>query len=181
MLKRSIGSRYSKALFELLKENNILDGAEKDMPEVVRVIDGDEELKSFLTHPAIGKQEKKDVLAKLFKGKVKDLVFDFLCLLVDKKREEYISIINEELGLLLLDYQGRQICRVSSAFDLSPEVKGLIIEGLSKSTGKKIELEETVDRELIGGIKVQIGDKVFDGSIKSGLENVREALLTAKV
>ena len=165
----------------LMRDGGTLAAAEKDVPEVVRIIEGDEDLKSFLSHPAIGKPEKKGVLDKLFEGKVSDAVFDFLNLLVDKKREEYLPIINEEFGRLLLEYQGRRTCKVSTAFELSDGIRKLIVDGLSKSTGKKIELEEIVDPSLIGGIKVQIGDKVFDGSLKSGLENMREALLSAKV
>ena len=181
MLKRSIGSRYARALFALMKDGGTLDAAEKDVPEVVRIIEGEEDLKSFLSHPGIGKPDKKDVLDKLFKGKVDNAVFDFLNLLVDKHREEYLPIIKEEFDELLLEHQGRRICKVTSAFELSADIRKLIVEGLSKTTGKKIEIEEIVDLSLIGGIKVQIGDKVFDGSLKSGLENMREVLLSAKV
>jgi F-type H+-transporting ATPase subunit delta len=181
MLKRSIGSRYAKALFELSRDTNALGAAEKDFPQVVRIIIDEPDMKSFLNHPAIVPAEKKSLLEKLFKGKIGDTLYDFLCLLVDKNREEYIPIINEEFQKMVLEHQGRQIMMVYTPFELSSEMKGFVIDGLAKSTGKKVEIEEVVDPSLIGGIRVQIGDKVFDGSVKSGLEKLREALLTSKV
>ena len=181
MLKRAIGSRYAKALFELSRDTKALGAAEKDFPQVVRIIEDEPDMKSFMNHPAIVPSEKKALLEKLFKGKINTTLYDFLCLLVDKNREEYIPIINEEMQGMLLDYQGRQIMKVYTPFELSSEIKSMVISGLSKSTGKTVEIEEVVDPSLIGGIKVQIGDKVFDGSVKSGLEKLRDALMTSKV
>ncbi|MFA6448637.1 MAG: F0F1 ATP synthase subunit delta [bacterium] len=181
MLKRAIGSRYAKALFELAKETNSLESAEKDFPQVVRVLETEPDFRSFMNHPAIVPSEKKSLLEKLFKGKIGDEIYDFLSLLVDKNREEYIPIINEELQGMLMEHQGRQIMKVYTPFEMTAETKAMLIEGLAKSTGKKVEIEEVVDPALIGGVKVQIGDKVFDGSVKSGLEKLREALMTSKV
>ncbi len=181
MLKRAIGSRYAKALFELAKDTNALAAAEKDLPQVAQAVEREPDLKSFLVHPAIGATEKKALLEKLFKGRISDTIFDFLCLLVDKNREEYVQIINEELQELILEHQGRQIMRIFTPFELSPELKQIVRDGLAKSTGKIVEIQEVVDPALIGGIKVQIGDKVFDGSLRSGLDNLRETLMAAKV
>ncbi len=181
MLKRAIGTRYARALFDLANKNGKLAEIEKDYPVIINMITENSDLKSFLFHPAIGNTEKKALLEKLLKNSVSDLFADFVNMLVDKNREPYIELIWEDFKILLMDHNKQETAKIYTPFELSPELKSSIAAGLSKSTGKKVEINEVVDSSLIGGIKVQIGDKVFDGSIKSSLAQLSEALHSAKV
>jgi F-type H+-transporting ATPase subunit delta len=181
MLKRAIGTRYARALFELARDTGKLAAIEKDLPSVARILDAEPELYRFLTHPAIRYDEKKSVVSKLLEGKIDELLFNFIYLLIDKKREAYLPIVSEEFDALAMDYHGRQTAKIFTAFGLSDEMRSQLAAGLSKMTGKKVEIEEEVDSSLIGGIKVMIGDKVYDGSVKSNLSDIREELMSAKV
>lgn len=181
MLKRSIGTRYAKALFELARDTDRLDAVEKDFPPLLRMIEEEPGLRRFLTHPAIGSGEKKEIAAKLLRGSVDNLLFDFINLIIDKKREVYLPIIGEEFNEFLMEYRAMRTAMIYTAFALSAEVKQALARGLSKMTGRTVEIVEEIEPALIGGIKVQIGDKVYDGSISDRLSHIREELLSAKV
>jgi len=181
MIKREIGTRYANALFALAREKDILDAVERDFPPALRLTVGNPELKAVLEHPAIGNGEKKNLIEPILKDRINETLFDFINLLIDKKRESYLGIIKEDFDELLREHRGMRIARVFTPFELSSGLRQTLIDGLSKSTGKTVEIEEVVDPSLIGGIRVQIGDKVFDGSIRSRLAQVRESLGRARI
>ncbi len=181
MIKRAIATRYANALFALAEEKGILDDIEKDFPGVAEVIASSGELAAFLSHPAISPDDKKTLLADLFKGKVHEVLFDLLQLTVDKSREEYIPLIQEDFMALLMEHRRQVHAQVSSPFPLSDDVKKEIAERLAKALDKTVIIDEVIDESLIGGIKVQIGDRVYDGSITSKLDQLRDAMLTTGV
>ncbi len=181
MLKRAIATRYATALFLLAEEKGILEDIERDFPGVADVYSSSEELTRFLTHPAIGPGEKKEVLEKLFEGKIHETLYDLVMMTVDKNREEYIPLIWEDFRRLLMEHRGQMRATIFSPFELSTELKQEVEIGLEKVTGKTILLEEKVDNSLIGGIRILIGDRVYDGSVVSTLEQLRETLMTAPV
>jgi F-type H+-transporting ATPase subunit delta len=80
-----------------------------------------------------------------------------------------------------MEHMGKQKATVFTPYELTPETRSAITAGLEKDAGRKIELEQVVDKTLIGGIKVQIGDMVYDGSVRSGLERMKEALGAARL
>jgi len=181
MLKRAIATRYAKALFELGKDKGILEEIEADFPKVAAVIDGNEDAQSFLAHPAIGDEEKKKLIADLFKSKINDSLFDLLCLCVDKNREAYIGLIWQDFKTLLMEHRSQVTAIVYTPYELSPGLKKELEDRMSKSINKTVLLEEVVDKELIGGVRVKIGDRIYDGSVVSKIEQLREAMLSASV
>ncbi len=181
MLKRAIATRYANALFETAKGKGLLDEIERSFPSFVALIESDEDFSRFLTHPAISGAEKKTIVETAFKGGVTPLLFDMICLVIDKQREEYIPLIWEDYKNLLMEHRGQVKAMVHTPFALSPALKTCISASVAKLTGKAVIVEEVVDRSLLGGIKVQIGDRVYDGSIQNKLKSVRELLITAKV
>lgn len=181
MLKRAIATRYATALFLLAEEKGILEDIEKDFPKVSEVYGGSEDLTRFLTHPAIGSGEKKKVLAQLFEGRIHETLYDLVMMTADKDREEYIPLIWEDFRRLLMEHRGQQRATVFSPYALSTDLKQEIENGLAKVTGKTIILEEKVDDTIIGGIRILIGDRVYDGSVVSTLEQLKDTLMTAPV
>jgi len=181
LLKRSIATRYATALFELAKEKNILEAVEKDFPQVAQIVGTNHDLFRFLTHPAISNDEKKAMLSGILEGKIDDTLYDAICLAVDKGREAYIPMMWEEYRKLLMEHRKQAKAVVNTPYELSAELKKELTERLSKALGKSVILEEKVEKELIGGIKVQIGDRVYDGSIVSRLGQLRDAMLSARV
>lgn len=183
MLRGAVAGRYAEALYEIASREKVLpkyksmvDRVEEELKAVKEVIEGNRDLQQLLYHPRITAEDKKEVLGKLFKGRVSDITINFLALLVDRRREAFFGDIVAEY--IRLANAGRNIvaAQVASAVDLNDKEKGELNQVLSKLTGKKVRSTYVVDPSLIGGVVVRIGDKVIDGSIRTRLATLKERL-----
>ena len=181
MLQRNIASRYAGALFNLAREKGELEAIESSFPPIAQVVEQDEDLNGFLTHPAIASAEKKEVINKLFQGKINDMLYDFLCMVVDKKREAYIPLMWDVFNDLLLEHRKQLIAEVTTPYELPGGMQNELREKLKKVTGKDIIIEQIVQPEMLGGICVRLGDRIIDGSVGHRLEKLKEALKGVKV
>jgi F-type H+-transporting ATPase subunit delta len=133
----------------------------------------DNEFKTFITHPLIELDEKKKVLKEMFKNSgetIENIIFYIL----DKKRMENIRNITAEY--LKIYYEKNQILDVEATFAVEPTEaqKAKLIANLEKKTGKKVKLAIKIDKSILGGGIIRIGDTVIDGSIRKELDNIRK-------
>ncbi|HOO55401.1 MAG TPA: F0F1 ATP synthase subunit delta [bacterium] len=181
MLKQAIATRYAQALFDLAREKDRLREVEQDFLKLIKLLEEQPELQQFLTHPVIVSSEKKKIIDSLFEGSTDELFVDFIGLIIDKNREEYLPLIKEDFDEMLRKDRGQEVAYISVPYELSETLKAQIASGLAGYTGKTVEIKEEVDPSLIAGIRVRIGDRVFDGSMKTRLEMIREDLMNSKV
>lgn len=176
MLAGGVAKRYAQALYELAVEKNQLESLEKELLQIASVLETSEDLSKILYNPRVDAQEKIAFLEQLFKGQLSELTANFLGVVVEKSREMYlISMINEYVRLA---DEARNIAKatVYSAFKLNNKVLAQLKDKLAKITCKDTVLETVVQPELIGGIVVRIGDKVYDASVKNNLGRLRDQL-----
>ncbi|TYO96563.1 ATP synthase F1 subunit delta [Desulfallas thermosapovorans] len=176
MLKGAVAGRYAEALYEIALKEKLVDQLEAELKSVVEVIEGSEQLKKVLFHPRITAAEKKEVLNGLFKDHISGIAMDFLGLVVDRQREVYIADITAYFTGLANKARNISDVQVTSAVELTKEEKKKLAAVLAKSTGKKVKLSYNVDKELLGGLVVRVGDKVIDGSVRTRLQTLREHL-----
>jgi F-type H+-transporting ATPase subunit delta len=169
--------RYAKALFDLAKEQNILDQIESDMILLRKSMADSEEMVAFLQSPVIQVTEKRSLVAKIFKDKVNRVTFDFLNLLLHKNREELLSEIITYFLKYLDDSKGILRGELLTAYELSAAQITTLKNQLDRITGKNVTLQEKVDSSLIGGFVVRLDDTVIDTSIKNQLDKMREKLM----
>lgn len=181
MLHRNIANRYAKALFVEALEKKQLEAVEADFPRVVDLIENTPGLNSFITHPAIISSEKKKVISGMLAGKVNDLLFDFLCLIVDKRRESYIPLVWEGYRDLLLEHRKSEEAVIQTPYELPADIVGALSAKLEQVTGKTIIIKQQIEPGLIGGVRVRIGDRVVDGSIIHRMDMMKQALESARV
>lgn len=172
-----LARRYAAALFEAAKGPNAVDSVESDLGLITYSLDEVPRLREMLVHPLIPVARKKELVAEIFKGKIQDITLDFLFLLVDKQREEIVTDVETEYVNLANEYRNIATVQVTSAVPLTADEQAQLREKLAKFTGKTVELELSENPELIGGLIVQIGDTVIDGSVKGYLASLREKLL----
>ena len=177
MLNNPAAKEYARALLELATEGNQIDSVEQQLATLVGACRDDAGLGKIFYHPMTPVEAKRNVVLQLFKPVLADFVGKFLLLLIDKRRENLLPAIFSE-------YQGladkvRNVCKVevTTALPLDDLQKQSFMAKLAALTGSKIELVNLVDRRIIGGAVLQIGDRRVDGSVLSHLDQLKAVLL----
>lgn len=170
----SNGKAYAKALLDLSKENNI------DINQIVSELQlvnsyFDEEFISFLNNPKISKDNKKEVFKNVFSNLNKH-VFASLMVLIDNSKIVYLNEVVTELKNLIDEENGVVTVEVLTISKLSELEKLSITSYFIKKLGKKIELKETIDEKLVGGLVIKYQGKIIDGSLFTKQESLKEYL-----
>ena len=137
----------------------------------------DQNLSQFLFSPVIKKDDKKEVINKLFAAHICKVTGDFLNLLADSDR---IDIVSDILNQFSVFYNAsRNIVKplIKSAVELNSEQKNAIEYKLQTKLNKKIEPEYVTDSSIIGGLVIEIEDKTIDCSLKNKFENMQKHLI----
>lgn len=169
--------RYAAALFAAAKEADRIDTVESDLGLIGYSLETVPRLGSTLSHPMIPPAKKKQIVTEVFTGKIEDITLDFIKLMIDKRREGIIGEVESDYVRIANEHRGVVPAHVTSAYPLTEEEKKELQAGLSKFTGKKVEIETSEDPDLVGGVVVKIGDTVMDGSVKGYLAALKDRLL----
>ena len=171
-----VSKEYGGALFDLACEENL----EFDILGQLRVVDGvvesNPEYIKFLSAPSIPKTERLEAVEAAFGGRVHQYICSFLKLLTERGYARYISECITEYETRYYEYKGLVIAKVQSAVELNDKQKNAILTKLEKITGKEIELRCTVDPQLIGGMKILIGDTLYEGTVRAKLDGLKNKL-----
>lgn len=179
MLKGAVAGRYAKALYEIAIEREMVDLLEDELKSVASIVEDSPEFKKFLYHPQITADEKKELLERLLKGQISEVIRNFLALLIDHRREVFLKDIATEYVAMANKARNIVEVQVASAVELSKDEKSKLEALLARLTKKKVKTLYEVDPSLIGGVKVRMGDRVIDGSVKNRLSTLKEQLRIA--
>jgi F-type H+-transporting ATPase subunit delta len=171
------GLRYVTPLFELAKEKSILDEVGRDIAAFSALIGESQELETLLLNPRIPARQKKEVILKLTEEGTEPLVRNFFCLLVDKGRERVFLFMEREYAKLVKDSRNIISATVQAPVPLDPGFKERLAERFSAMTGKDVELFEEHKPELIAGVRILLGSRMMDGSLKARLEGIKSHLI----
>lgn len=170
-----IASRYALALFEVCEETNSFDEIYSDIENVCTVLLENENLNGVLKSPIINREEKKNLLLKVFTD-INKTTKNFLQILIDKQRINVLSeikihfkkLINEKLNII----EGTAI----TAVKMSDEEINKLQEKLSNKYSKNVTLTNIVDETVIGGVLVRLGNEEIDGTVKANLAKLKDNL-----
>jgi ATP synthase F1 delta subunit len=169
---------YAEALFDVAKDKGKLDAVRDELAQFADAVDGNRELQVFFFSPYFSSAEKVAGLKRAVSNADAELV-NFLELLVEKQRMPEIFRIRRQLDELWKQENRRIDVTVTSAVTLEPAVVEKVGEEIERQTGQKVELSSRVDAEILGGIVLQVGNKVLDASIRSRLEKLRKSVAQA--
>ncbi len=177
-LVSSTAYKYAEALADVAADTHFpLEKAGEQLESFVSAYNGSEELKSALLVPSYPLAVKQGVVREISQLlKMEKIVLNFLLVLLEKGRlgqiEEvfaaYQGVLDNKAGVVRVD--------VASAHTLSAEDQKQIAATMKKVTGKEVKLSYSVDDDLIGGLKLQVGSTVYDGSVRSSLEQLRNRM-----
>jgi F-type H+-transporting ATPase subunit delta len=177
LITNAIAKRYAKALVQLASEENALEAYQQELAGFERVISASPELRAALVSPACSMESKQGILGELLaKAAPSVTVGNFVRLLMDRNRIALLPQIVTCYGLLADRISGVVRPVLTTALPLEESAVGEIRGALERSTGKKVVLKVVTDPSLIGGVVTQIGDRVFDGSVKTQLSRIHDIL-----
>lgn len=172
-----VGDRYAESLFDLAKEENKVTQYLDDIKLVGEVLDSDPQIVQFFNHVLIENDKKIQLLDQSFEGNVDQYVLNFLKLLVQSRRIRYIDDIVKSYINLSNQYLGIEEGMIYTPYELTDQQIQDIEKAISQKENKKVTLKVSIDPSLLGGIKVQIANRIYDGTIKNKVEMLKKELL----
>jgi F-type H+-transporting ATPase subunit delta len=177
LITNAIARRYAKALVQLATEEGCVEKFHAELAAIDTVLADNHNLRVILVSPAYRIEAKREMMRELIaKLGLSATVTNFLLLILDKNRLNYLPQIVVSYGMFADELSGVVRPTITSAMPLDAgqvvEIKGT----LEKSTGKKVIINVEVDPSLIGGVVTKIGDKAFDGSLKTQLAKIGDIL-----
>ncbi|AWZ49305.1 F0F1 ATP synthase subunit delta [Hathewaya limosa] len=169
--------RYAEALYEVAEEKGKVDEYLEDLRIIVDMFKNDENFIKVIKHPRISTSRKRELFTTIFKDKIDDELLSFLLILINKGRILYLEEKLKEMEKIHLERHNTLIAEVKTAVPLTEEEKNKLVEKLEKKYDKKVLLDDSIEKKLIGGVYVRVGDDVIDGTIKHKLEELKKRIL----
>jgi F-type H+-transporting ATPase subunit delta len=171
-----VASRYARSVFDLAIELNVIEKIYNDMILLEQVCKDNRKLVVLLKNPIVRFDYKLRIIRKIFSKHVDQVTLKFFDLICRKNRASILPEVSRVFIMFYHDYKGIVSADVSAAVELSDSLKKEFEGIVGRATGKKVELETTVDESLLGGFVLRVGDNQVDSSIKSKLNNLRRQL-----
>ncbi|AGF54415.1 MULTISPECIES: F0F1 ATP synthase subunit delta [Clostridium] len=169
--------RYALALYEIAEKNNKVDEYLQDLRDICDLFDSNEDFYQVIKHPKVNTAKKKQLFNDLFKGKIDEELLAFLIVLIEKGRVLYLR---EKLNQMVdIDLERRNTIRgvVKTAVPLLDEELEQLKNIFEKKYDKTILFDTKIDKSLLGGVYVKVGNDIIDGTIKSKIEEMKELML----
>ncbi len=172
----AVSRRYAKALFALAKEGNALQPA-ADQLNRLAVLAADAAIAPVLRSPLLSTIRRRELAETIARHlTLSDLLTRFVRLLADRRRLGDLPALNQHFQDLLDDEFGRVRITIRTAKPLDPDQEQALIATFTTLTGKQVIPSVAVDAELLGGVIVEVGGTVYDGSVRSQLDRLATEL-----
>jgi F-type H+-transporting ATPase subunit delta len=177
MARAAAARRYAKALFSLARDENRIDEVREEIARLSRALAESAELRAVLLQPLYPVAQRRAVLRAVSERLgASPLLRNFQSFLVDQRRLVDWAGIQETYGRLADAAAGLTQARVRSATPLSAAQRERLQRALESKSGGRVELEVEIDPALVGGVVAQVGDLVYDGSLRTQLRQLRASL-----
>ena len=179
MLNETLARRYSTALFALAQESNSTIETVAELDAFVDLLRRDTDIERFFTSPVVGRDPKIAVISESLRGRLSELVTNFLILLVRKRRENIVQTVARQLHDLLDAAAGRAVVSIETPQKMSDAALAALARRLSALYKRQLVPKQKVAPGLLGGVVVQVGDRYVDATVAGRLEELRRQLLAA--
>lgn len=180
MTSGAAAGRYARALFDVvLKEGGDVETAQADFQQFVDLFEQHPVLATTLGNPAIPASKKQAVAKSLIEraGPISPVVGKIILLLAERDRILLLPEIARRYRERVMDHQKVIRGQVTTAIALPPDKLRALEQGLQAATGRKVVLETKVDPSIIGGVITRLGSTVYDGSVTTQLQKMKQALI----
>lgn len=177
MSKSVVASRYALGLFNLAEENGQTSSIQEELLELKKVLVDNPEFEQLLNNPKLATTSKKELLGTVLSS-VNKFIQNTLFVLLEKGRlNETINLV-DEFNTLANDSVGIAEATVFSTRPLTADESAAISTTFGRKIGKQsLRIENSIDPSLIGGIRLQIGNRIYDSSLSAKLERLKKELI----
>lgn len=176
-MAKLVSKTYGDALFDLAVQDNKVDALFNEATAVIEAFETNTELGKLLSHPKIERLEKEKVIENIFKKFVSDDMTGLLVLMVSKTRQNDIIPTLKYFVARVKEYKNVGTAYITTAIALTDEQKTSVVKRLLETTRYiEFEVNYSIDKSIIGGMIVRIGDRVVDSSIKTKLGELAKEL-----
>jgi F-type H+-transporting ATPase subunit delta len=173
-----IAEVYGRALFEVAKDNDVLDRVHDELGQFADALAENRDLQVFLFSPYFSSEEKKDGVTRIVTDADERLV-NFLQLLAERHRMPVLFRIRRSFDSMWADENRLLPVTVTSAVELDEGLVQDIGKRIEEQTGRKVELSSNVDADVLGGLQVRVGNMVLDATVRNRLEQLRKQVARA--
>jgi F-type H+-transporting ATPase subunit delta len=167
---------YASALLDVARAEGALGEVEDELFRFARLLESNDELRTALTDQALPASRRQQIVEDLLGGRAHTVTTALVSMVVGTGRARDLAAIIDELVKLSASEAKREVAEVRSAIELTDDQKQRLAAALEAATGKQVELKVIVDPSVLGGIVAQVGDTVIDGSVKTGLSQLKTVI-----
>jgi F-type H+-transporting ATPase subunit delta len=166
---------YAEALFGVARAEGTLGEVEDELFRFSQTLQGSDELREALTDPSIPASRRQQIVEDLLGGRASSTTIALVSMVVGTGRARQLPEIIKQLVDMSAAEANKEVAEVRSAIPLTDEQRKRLAEALGNATGKQVEVKVVVDPSVLGGIVAQVGDTVIDGSVRSRLDQLKNA------
>lgn len=179
MTSRGAAIRYARALFDVArKEGADIEQVGRDIAAFARLVAGNESLSRVFANPAVPAQRKRAVVEQLFAaaGPMSPIVYKLVLMLAERDRLVLLPELTTAYDARLMENAQVVRAQLTTAVAMPPDRINALQQGLARATGRQVQLEASVDPSIIGGAVARIGSTVYDGSVATQLDAMKQRL-----
>lgn len=181
MISAALLGRYARALADVASETGEEEQVSADIELYGRIFETVPEFLEAVSSPALPRERRQNLLSKILAlHPVCGTASNFLQVLLAHNRLRHFAEVAEHYRQVVNERKGILAAKVTASGPVSADQMAKLREGLSRATGKSVQLELDADPELLGGLVVQVGSTVYDGSVRRQLVEIRERLRAAR-
>ncbi len=173
-----IAEVYARALFEAAKDDGVLDRVHEELGQFADALDEDRNLQVFLFSPYFSSEEKKQGVRRIVTD-ADERLLNFLELLSERHRMPVLFRIRRIFDDLWAEENKLLSVTVTSATELDQSLVDDIGKRIEEQTGRRVELSSSVDPDVLGGLRVRVGNMVLDATVRNRLEQLRKQVTKA--
>ena len=181
MTSRGAATRYARALFDVARKEGDIQQVGRDIAGFARLVADNETLSRVFANPAVPAQRKRAVVEQLFAaaGPMSPIVLKLVLMLAERDRLVLLPELTTAYEARLMENAQVVRAQLTTAVELSQDRIAALQQGLARATGRQVQLDTNVDPSIIGGAVARIGSTVYDGSVTTQLQKVKERLVAA--